>query len=478
MRGPPGSSGTKVGHVAQPIPGAVKRRTIDAKFILIGALGAGILVGAGFAFGPQATAQGGHWITAAVQDTTTDHTSAASVTALAVPEFTDPVDPEAMAAALVPPTVARTLAVEPGDTLMNLLVRAGADRSDAHYAIEALAKHYDPRRLRPGQEITLVFDAVLGDDKPGRLENVDLSADVDRRVVVARNETGYVAEEIARDLDARPQRAAGRIDDSLYLAATRALVPDPVVIELIRLYSFDVDFQRDIQPGDGFELFYEGLADESGAIVKQGPILYARLEIGDKVLPLYRFETDDGDVDYYNPKGESVRKALLRTPVDGARLSSRFGMRKHPILGYSKMHRGIDFAAPSGTPIMAAGDGTIEYAGRHGGYGKYIRIRHNGEYKTAYAHMSKFAGGMRTGKRVRQGDIIGYVGTTGRSTGPHLHYEVLASNKQTNPLGLKLPTGRTLAGSELARFQTMRRALDKQIEHVPLATQVAQQTDE
>jgi murein DD-endopeptidase MepM/ murein hydrolase activator NlpD len=464
--------------VALPTPTAGARRTLDAKSILIGALGSAALTATAFAFGPAAMAQAGHWIAAvyagadANRDELVEQSPAASAATPALPELTDPVDPEALAAALVPPTVARTVAVEPGDTLMNLMLRAGAERGDAYNAIEALAKHYDPRRLRPGQEVTLVFDAA---GQPGRLENVNLSADVDRRVVVARNEDGFVAEELARELEARPQRAAGRIDDSLYLAATRALVPDPVVIELIRLYSFDVDFQRDIQPGDAFELYYEGLADETGAIVKQGPIQYARLEVGGKALPLYRFETDDGDVDYYNAKGESVRKALLRTPVDGARLSSRFGMRKHPILGYTKMHRGLDFAAPSGTPIMAAGNGTIEFAGRNGAYGKYIRIRHNGEYKTAYAHMSKLARGMGKGKRVRQGDIIGYVGTTGRSTGPHLHYEVLAGSKQINPLGLKLPTGRTLADSELDRFQKMRRALDKQIEQLPLATQVAQQ---
>lgn len=469
----------------RPISSSSSHKRFDHRSLLLGAACGAALTAAGFIAGPTATATAGQWIAhlqhaaeAPAETTTAANapTSPIKLAGLALPEFSDPVDPKVVAAVMAPPRIERTVAVQRGDTLMDLMLRAGAQRSDAHNAIQALSKHYDPRRLRPGQEITLVFDDAGADAKAKpQLANVELAPDVDRRVIASRgSDNGFSAEEIARELDARPQRAAGRIDDSLYLAATRALVPDRVVVELIRLYSFDIDFQRDIQPGDGFELYYEGLADESGQIVKQGPIQFARLEVGGKELPLYRFETEDGEVDYYNPKGESVRKALMRTPIDGARLSSRFGMRKHPILGYSKKHTGIDFAAPSGTPIMAAGNGTIDFAGRKGGYGKYIRIRHNGEYKTAYAHMSKFARGMRKGTRVRQGQIIGYVGTTGRSTGPHLHYEVHANGRQINPLGLKLPTGRKLKGKELARFQGMRVALDDRIQQQPLATQVAQ----
>ncbi|MEQ9638465.1 MAG: peptidoglycan DD-metalloendopeptidase family protein [Alphaproteobacteria bacterium] len=469
----------------RPITSSSSHKRFDHRALLIGAACGAALTAAGFTFGPVATATAGQWLaslqgmaqTAQVAETaSTTAPVPVQLAKLAVPEFSDPIDPQALAAALAPPRIERTMAVARGDTLMDLLLRAGAQRGDAHNAIQALKQHYDPRRLRPGQEITLVFNDAGVEAEP-MLANVELAADVDRRVVASRgDDDGFSAQEIARELEARPQRAAGRIDDSLYLAATRALVPDKVVIELIRLYSFDIDFQRDIQPGDDFELYYEGLADETGKIVKQGPIQFARLQVGGKSLPLYRFETADGEVDYYNAKGESVRKALMRTPIDGARLSSRFGMRKHPILGYSRKHTGIDFAAPSGTPIMAAGKGTIEYAGRKGGYGKYIRIRHNGEYKTAYAHMSKFARGVGKGKRVHQGQIIGYVGTTGRSTGPHLHYEVHSGGKQINPLGLKLPTGRTLKGKELAQFQGMRVALDSHIQQQPLATQVAQKS--
>ena len=186
-----------------------------------------------------------------------------------------------------------------------------------------------------------------------------------------------------------------------------------------------------------------------------------------KEFRLYRHETSDGEVDYFDAKGRSSRKALIMTPIDGARISSGFGRRKHPILGYTKMHRGTDFAAPSGTPVYAAGNGVVEKAGRNGGYGQYIRIRHNGTYKTAYAHLSGYARGITSGARVKQGEVIGYVGTTGRSTGPHLHYEVLLENKQINPKKLNLPSGRTLTGKELARFNAARGALENRYATLP-----------
>ncbi|MBO6838055.1 MAG: M23 family metallopeptidase, partial [Alphaproteobacteria bacterium] len=190
-----------------------------------------------------------------------------------------------------------------------------------------------------------------------------------------------------------------------------------------------------------------------------------------------QFQDDDGRIDYYDAKGQSVRRALLRTPVEGARISSGFGKRKHPILGYTKMHKGLDFAAPSGTPIYAAGDGVVEAAGWNGGYGRYIRIRHNGTYSTAYAHLSRIDSRIKPGARVDQRQIIGYVGTSGRSTGPHLHYEVHVNGRQTNPLGVKLPTGKTLAGAELARFERVRAEIEQQYAAIEPRTQVAQIVD-
>jgi murein DD-endopeptidase MepM/ murein hydrolase activator NlpD len=231
---------------------------------------------------------------------------------------------------------------------------------------------------------------------------------------------------------------------------------------MIRIFSFDVDFQRELQPGDSFEVLYEALFEDDGSLAKTDGVLYASLTLSGERLDMYNFTPQSGHDDFFDRKGQSVRKTLMRTPIDGARLSSRFGMRKHPVLGYTRQHKGVDFAAPRGTPIYAAGDGVIESAGRNGGYGKYLRIRHNSTYKTAYGHMTRIAKGMRRGKRVRQGQIIGYVGSTGRSTGPHLHYEVLRGGRQVNPLKIKLPSGEKLKAADLASFQRHRAGIDAQ----------------
>ncbi|MDP6707830.1 MAG: M23 family metallopeptidase [Alphaproteobacteria bacterium] len=371
----------------------------------------------------------------------------------------------------------RTLAIGRGDTLMKVMVGAGAARTDAHQAISALSKLQDPRKLKPGQEVTLTFErrAQPGGGPVERLVGVDLKADVEYSVVARRAGDGnFDARSVAERLSVDAVTAAGRIEESLYRAASEAGVPAPIIFDLIRLYSFDIDFQRDIQPGDRFRLLYAVLRDESGQIVKHGDILFAELFVGGQSLPLYRFEVADGDIAYFNHKGESVKKALLKTPVDGARLSSRYGRRRHPILGYTKMHRGLDFAAPRGSPIMAAGDGRIEKAGWNGAYGRYVRVRHNTDYKTAYGHMTRIAKGIRPGRRVKQGQVIGYVGSTGRSTGAHLHYEILRKGRQINPLRLKLPTGRTLKGRTLAAFDKARQGLDARYAATSQPTHLAQ----
>ena len=261
------------------------------------------------------------------------------------------------------------------------------------------------------------------------------------------------------------------------MAAQDAGLPIPLIMELIRVYSWDVDFQREIQRGDQFEVLYDryvdGEAPRSANAVKVGNILYASLTLSGKELRLFRHRMADGRVDYFDPKGASVRKALLRTPIDGARLSSRYGKRRHPVLGYTKMHRGVDFAAPRGTPIMAAGNGVVEVAGRNGAYGKYVRIRHNGRYKTAYGHLTRYGRGVRKGKRVTQGQIIGYVGSTGRSTGPHLHYEVLAGKHRVNPLSIKLPTGTKLKGKQLVAFKSAMQDVAVWRAEIPLASELA-----
>ena len=356
-----------------------------------------------------------------------------------------------------PPTsIWRTVTIARGDTLMAVMTRSGSDRTTAHAAITALAKQYSPRRLRPGQELTLRFDPPRKGAAPDRPPLVQLAfaPSIEKEIQVSLNEQGqFVSKTIHKPLEVRLHRTDATIDDSLYLAAKRAGLPAPMIVELIRLYSFDVDFQRDIQPGDRFEVLFEAHYDERGELAKYGDILYAKLRVRKTELPLYRFAMKDGGMDYFNNAGHSVRKALMKTPVDGARLTSRFGRRRHPILGYGKMHRGVDFGAPKGTPVMAAGGGVVESAGRNGAYGKYLRIRHNGRYKTAYAHLSAFRRGIKRGTRVKQGQIVAYVGSTGRSTGPHLHYEILAGGRRINPFRLNLPTGRKLKGAELARFK-------------------------
>jgi len=365
-----------------------------------------------------------------------------------------------------PAVVRRRLTVSRGDNLMKLLTAAGIDRTEAHAAITSLKGVYDPRRdLSVGDELTATFGpGRFGAGAQGgyRFTGLVLPVSYDREVAIERGNGGsFNAREVMRPLSRLFERADGTILASLYQDGVGAGIPVPVLVEMIRIYSFDVDFQRQIQPGDGFELMYERFVDDDGAVVHDGEVIYAKLSLGDVVLPLYRYETTKGTIDWFNAKGESVRKALMKTPLDGARLSSRFGKRKHPILGYTRMHAGADFAAPTGTPVYAAGNGSIEVIGRQGGYGKYVRIRHNSTYKTAYAHLSAFARGMTRGKRVRQGQVIGYVGSTGRSTGPHLHYEIHRNGRKINPLGLKLPSGEKLKGEELALFQAHRAELDR-----------------
>ncbi len=300
------------------------------------------------------------------------------------------------------------------------------------------------------------------------LVSVALATGIDRDVLALKDgHGGFAPTERVRELHRALARAAGEISSSLYLAARTSGLPDRLIMEMIRVLSWDVDFQRDIQKGHRFEVVYERDRDETGRVVRLGKIQYVRLDIGGKPLRYWRYRPSDDKIpDYFDAKGHSIRKALLRTPVDGAKLTSRFGKRRHPILGYTRVHRGVDFGAPKGTPIYAAGDGMIEVAKWEGNYGRYVRMRHNQEIKTAYAHMSRIAKGIRKGKRVRQGQIIGFVGSTGLSTGPHLHYEVISKGRKTNPLSVKLPTGRHLKGKELKRFEAARANLDRRIAEI------------
>lgn len=369
-----------------------------------------------------------------------------------------------------PTVIGATEIIGPGETLAGVLARAGVTGGDADAAIRAFTGVYDPRRLLPGQKVIVRFRAPAGgpdgtrpDALPGTFLGFGFEPDFRHEIAVTRLLDGsFSAAKEAKKVKRSLARVAARITSSLYLAGESEGLPPNVLAELIRIYSWDVDFQRDIREGDAFEVAYEEVRDEEGRLVHAGTVHFAALTLSGDRRPLYRFVTAEGDVDYFDDKGQGARKALMRTPIDGARLSSGFGKRRHPVLGYNKMHRGVDFAAPQGTPIYAAGDGVVSFAGRKGGYGNYINIRHNGRYHTAYAHMKNFARGMTPGKRVRQGEVIGYVGTTGRSTGPHLHYEILVDGGQVNPLSVRMPSGRKLKGEELERFLAAQSQMDLQ----------------
>jgi murein DD-endopeptidase MepM/ murein hydrolase activator NlpD len=353
----------------------------------------------------------------------------------------------------------KTFSVSPGDTLMGLLVREGLARTEAHSVITSLEKVFNPRRLREGQEICLTFADLP--EQENSFHSLNLKLGIAREVQVERcDENGFISREIVYDLDTRPIRAESEIRSNLYDSAVKTGVPLEVLVQVIRAYSFDIDFQRDIQPGDRFALLYEEESNRHDGVVRGGALLYACLITGGRTLSIYRYETMDGHIDFFDDRGRSIGKILMVTPIDGARLTSRFGNRRHPVLGYSRMHRGLDFAAPAGTPVMAAGKGIVEFAGRQGNYGNTLRIRHPNEYHTLYAHLSRFASGVRRGARVKQGQTIGYVGSTGLATGPHLHYEVHHRGKPMNPARMDSPPSRTLKGEELERFMVAKRDLD------------------
>jgi len=258
--------------------------------------------------------------------------------------------------------------------------------------------------------------------------------------------------------------ASGKIDGTIYEAVDSQNVPYAALDEFVRVLGFSVDFQREIRSGDEFELLYERRIDKlTGEDLGSGTLHYAGLLLSGDVMSFFRYEADN-IVGWYDREGNSAVRSLMRTPISGAPISSKYGMRRHPITGYNAMHRGVDFQAPTGTTILAAGSGVVQRANWFGNYGRYIRIRHTGRYSTAYAHMTRIASGITPGARVRQGQIIGYVGSTGRSTGPHLHYEVLVNNKQVNPMTVKLPSGEALETDHLSRFQDVVQTVEAEVE--------------
>lgn len=365
--------------------------------------------------------------------------------------------------------------IQRGDTLVELLRQETLSYGEAIAVIDALKQQYDPRRLQIGQKLWLTFIRT-GDSQ--RLKRLELVPAVGRRIEVVSAGAGrYQASESVQTVERSVAAAQGVITSSLFEAGERAGVPLEILVNLLKVYAYDVDFQRDIQPGDAFEVLYERFMTDSGELARVGEIQYAALVLGGRERPVFRFERRDGTAAYYDESGRSTRKALLRTPVDGARISSGFGVRRHPVLGYSKMHKGVDFAAPTGTPIFAAGDGVVLEIGRKGSYGNYIRLRHNSRVSTAYAHLSRYARGLRRGDRVDQGEVIGFVGSTGRSTGPHLHFEVLKDGRQINPMSLKPMSADHLVAAELRAFRRTADELRTRFAELMKPVQVAQVVD-
>ena len=338
-----------------------------------------------------------------------------------------------------------------GGTLQNLLLNAGTDYEEAYNIIQTLSPLVDLTRMKAGQKVEIHF-------KDKSVDKVILPVSIDKEIRLQRKEGEdklFTAQSVLNDLTVYPMRKEFEVDSSLYQSALDAGIPDSIIMDLIQLFSFDVDFQRDIQKGDHFTAVYELIYNETGQVVDTGEILETSLSNNGKDFQIYRFTSVDGRSDYFDENGHTVRKTLLKTPINGAYITSNFGMRTNPFSGYNTMHKGVDFGAPRGTAIKASGDGTITYAGWSDIYGNFVMIRHVNHYETVYAHMTAFARGIRKGVRVDQGQVIGYVGSTGMSTGPHLHYEVRYYGKQVNPSTMKFPPGRVLEGDELRLYTNL-----------------------
>ncbi len=345
------------------------------------------------------------------------------------------------------------LTLKPGENLGPLLQKNGLTPGKAYQVTKAFAEVFPPRNIRAGQSFHLSFS---GDE----FTDMAFKPNMDKTIFVSKAGDGFKAREVAAELRFDQMVVRGKIENSLYLDANAQGAPDKVIVQFANIYEYSVDFQRDIQPGDEFEMVFNVSRNHKGEIVKAGDLLYTSFSPRGKTSNYYLFEDDKGRENFYDAKGKTAKRKLRATPINGARLTSSFGRRKHPISGYRKMHKGVDFGARSGTPIMAAGTGTVVRANRYGGYGNYVRIKHSDGYSTAYAHMKNFARGIKKGARVTQDQIIGYVGSTGASTGPHLHYEVLKNGKHINPRQLNQLSGKPLAKKDMPKFESRRREID------------------
>ena len=346
--------------------------------------------------------------------------------------------------------------IKSGETFDKILENYSIDKEEIIAIKENLKKKININRLKTNQKIQINLDQTNNKIK----EFIFQISNTEKIILSRKNQaTRFSQEVVTLKLDKKIVYKENIILQSLYKSAIDQNIPANTIIEFARIYGFQIDFQRDIRKQDKFQIMYEIFINENKEIIETGEILFANLKLSGQDNSLYFFD-QNGNEGHYDKNGKSVQKALMKTPVNGARLSSSFGMRKHPIDGFNKMHRGTDFAAPTGTPIMASGSGVVKKAGWCGGGGNCVKIRHNTTYETVYAHMSKFARGIKSGVRVKQGQIIGYVGSTGKSTGPHLHYEVIVNGKRVNSQKLKLPSGKILKGQNRKLFEANRIRLD------------------
>ena len=350
----------------------------------------------------------------------------------------------------------KTYNVQAGDSLEKILIRHSVKKDEIQLIQKKISKENTKVTLKVGQEINFTFENSTNNQK--KINSLIIPVSKTHKVHIKKNiETGILElKNIVTNLSRKNKFKESRITNSLYKTAINLGVKPNLIVDFARIYGFQVDFQRDIRKNDRFQILYEIFENDKGEAIETGNIIFANLKLSGIDLPLYFFIDQKNKTGHYDDNGKSAKKALMKTPINGARLSSSFGLRKHPILGYNKMHRGTDFAAPTGTPIMASGDGVVIRARWCGGGGNCIKIKHNSTYSTVYAHLSKFAKSVKTGARVRQGQIIGYVGSTGMSTGPHLHYEVIENGKKINSQTLKLPSGRKLKGKDRKLFEVQK----------------------
>lgn len=385
-----------------------------------------------------------------------------------------PLDPAALAAlqhqafaqAEAQPGFARpesiAVKVRRGETLEAAVERAGVAPTEARSVVDVLNSAFDTTHIKAGLSFQAAIAQPADHQGSARLIGLSMRTSPVKAITVSRTFDGALRlHELEEKVVDETTVARGEMHGSLYESAAKLGATREVTAEVVKLFAHKLDFSRDIKAGDEFSLVFDRKVTETGRTVETGDLLYAEIEAKGQKTRFYRFDREDGKPQFFDETGKNIKGFLLRTPVDGARITSTFGMRRHPVLGYTRAHQGVDFGAGTGTPILAAGDGVVAEAGRKGGYGNWLRIRHGGGWDTGYGHISRYAPGVHAGSHVRQGQVVAYVGATGLATGPHLHYEVWLKGQRVNPVGAKVPQGTVLAGRELAAFKAQKARVDR-----------------